>query len=84
MPDRIYFGTPSELLVPVGISVAIPLWSHRVGLAVSADHSRELRSARAGREGSRAAMSSANVIGLILSVLLVGYLIIALIIPEKF
>jgi K+-transporting ATPase KdpF subunit len=29
-------------------------------------------------------MSTANMIGLILSLLLVGYLIIALILPEKF
>ena len=38
----------------------------------------------AGRQGGRAAVSLENVAGLVLSVLLLGYLVVALLFPERF
>ena len=51
---------------------------------VRAAHDRRLRTARAVREGRREAVSAANIVGLILAVALTGFLVVALVLPEKF
>ena len=49
----------------------------------SADH-RRIRGPGASTAGSGAAVSVENVIGLVVAVLLAGYLVVALVRPEKF
>ncbi len=47
-------------------------------------HDRCVRPSRTDRQGGRAAVSADNIVGLVVSVALVGYLVVALIRPEKF
>ena len=45
---------------------------------------RVLRGDGAGREGGRAAVSVENLAGLVVSVVVLGYLVVALLFPERF
>jgi K+-transporting ATPase KdpF subunit len=56
----------------------------RDGLLVCAPDDRGVRLAGAHRAGSGKAVTAENLIGLILAILLVVFLIVALIFPEKF
>jgi K+-transporting ATPase KdpF subunit len=58
--------------------------SHSERRRVRPADTRDLRPVGPGCEGGRAAVSADNVIGLVVAVLLVGYLILALVFPERF
>jgi K+-transporting ATPase KdpF subunit len=51
---------------------------------VRAADTRDLRAVGPGCEGGGAAVSAANLVGLVLSILVVGYLVLALLFPERF
>jgi K+-transporting ATPase KdpF subunit len=59
-------------------------WSHRERRRVRAADTRDLRAVGPGCEGGGAAVSAANLVGLVISILVVGYLVLALVFPERF
>src|SRR6476619_919411 len=82
----------SSILVPgrdlpgrLGTPTQSPFsWSHRERRRVRAADTRDLRAVGPGCEGGGAAVSAANLVGLVLSILVVGYLVLALVFPERF